>query len=71
MLSEVARLGDTDYAPERMVKRANENLVNNIGNLVNRTVSMVNRYRDGCIPRTGLKNDGAHTPYVSPGLRQQ
>lgn len=59
MLSEVARFGDTDYTPERMINRANEDLANNIGNLVNRTVSMVNRYRGGLIPASTLKNDGA------------
>jgi methionyl-tRNA synthetase len=50
MLREVARAGDTDYTPERLVARANEDLANNIGNLVNRTVSMVQRYRHGVIP---------------------
>lgn len=48
-LRDVARSGDTDYTPERLVARANEDLANNIGNLVNRTVSMINRYRDGRI----------------------
>lgn len=46
-LRDVARSGDTDYTPERLVTRANEDLANNIGNLVNRTVSMINRYREG------------------------
>jgi methionyl-tRNA synthetase len=50
LVSEVARAGDTDFTVARMVTRANEDLANNIGNLVNRTVSMVNRYRDGQIP---------------------
>lgn len=49
MLSEVARAGDTDYTAERMVNRANEDLANNIGNLVNRSISMVNRYRAGIV----------------------
>lgn len=59
MLSEVALLGDTDYTPERMVNRANEDLANNIGNLVNRTVSMVNRYRHGLIPDVSPRNEAA------------
>jgi len=50
LVSEVARAGDTDFTVARLVARANEDLANNIGNLVNRTVSMVNRYRDGRIP---------------------
>jgi len=48
-LRDVARADDTDFTQERLVKRANEDLANNIGNLVNRTVSMINRYRAGHI----------------------
>ncbi|MCK9874764.1 methionine--tRNA ligase [Frankia sp. Ag45/Mut15] len=59
MLSDVARSGDTDYTTERLVNRANEDLANNIGNLVNRTVSMVRRYRDGVIPPVPADNPGA------------
>ncbi|PRY30973.1 methionine--tRNA ligase [Umezawaea tangerina] len=44
LLREVARAGDTDYTPERLVARANEDLANNIGNLVNRTLTMLTRY---------------------------
>ncbi len=50
LLSEVARSGDTDYTALRLVSRANEDLANNIGNLINRTVSMIHRYRGGAIP---------------------
>jgi methionyl-tRNA synthetase len=50
MLSEVAGTGDTDFTAARLVARANEDLANNLGNLVNRTVAMVHRYRDGRAP---------------------
>ncbi|TDQ45613.1 methionine--tRNA ligase [Actinorugispora endophytica] len=50
MLRDVALTGDTDYTDERLVARNNEDLANNIGNLVNRTVSMVNKYRGGAVP---------------------
>ncbi len=56
MLRDVARAGDTDYTAERLVARANEDLANNIGNLVNRTVSMVQRYRQGVIPGLAADN---------------
>lgn len=59
-LSEVARAGDTDYTAERMVNRANMDLANNIGNLVNRSVSMVNRYRDGVIAPLAADNPQAN-----------
>jgi len=50
LLSEVAGTGDTDFTADRLVARANEDLANNLGNLVNRTVAMVHRYRDGRAP---------------------
>lgn len=59
MLRDVARAGDTDYTAERLVTRANEDLANNIGNLVNRTVSMVQRYRQGVIPSLVVDNPAA------------
>ncbi|MDS1270366.1 methionine--tRNA ligase [Lipingzhangella sp. LS1_29] len=49
MLRDVALAGDTDYTDQRLVTRNNEDLANNIGNLVNRTVSMVAKYRDGVV----------------------
>lgn len=59
MLRDVARAGDTDYTTERLVGQANEDLANNIGNLVNRSVSMVHRYRDGVIPAVADDNPAA------------
>ncbi|MGH3819473.1 MAG: class I tRNA ligase family protein [Pseudonocardiaceae bacterium] len=59
MLREVARAGDTDYTAERLVARANEDLANNLGNLANRTVSMVQRYRQGVIPDLPANNPAA------------
>lgn len=49
-LGDVSRVGDSDYSPERLVARANEDLANTIGNLVNRVLTMVNKYRGGAIP---------------------
>ncbi|MGH3819469.1 MAG: class I tRNA ligase family protein, partial [Pseudonocardiaceae bacterium] len=43
MLRDVARAGDTDYTAQRLITRANEDLANNLGNLVNRTISMIQR----------------------------
>lgn len=58
MLRDVALAGDTDYTDQRLVTRNNEDLANNIGNLVNRTVSMANKYRDGRL--AVLTEDGKH-----------
>jgi methionyl-tRNA synthetase len=44
LLREVPRVGDADFTVDRLVARANEDLANGLGNLVNRVVSMVHRY---------------------------
>ena len=59
LLADVARTGDTDYTAERLVAKVNEDLANNIGNLVNRTVSMVAKYRDGVVPVVASDNPAA------------
>jgi methionyl-tRNA synthetase len=50
LLREVPRAGDTDFTVDRLVARANQDLANGVGNLVNRVVTMVHRYRDGLVP---------------------
>ena len=50
LLREVPRGGDADFTVDRLVSRANDELANGIGNLVNRVVSMIYRYRDGLVP---------------------
>lgn len=52
LVRDVARSGDTDFTEARLVARANEDLANTIGNLVNRTVNLVTKYRDGVVPVT-------------------
>lgn len=56
LLREVPRTGDTDFTPERLVARANDELANGFGNLVNRVVTLIHRYRDGCVPATQALN---------------
>src|ERR1019366_8901350 len=46
-LAEVAFDKDTDVSWDSFVRRYNADLANDFGNLVNRTVSMVNRYLAG------------------------
>ncbi len=50
LLREVPRVGDADFTVERLAARGDEDLANGLGNLVNRVVSMVHRYRDGQTP---------------------
>ena len=47
---DVAAVADTDFTPERLVARANEDLANGLGNLTNRIVTLVHRHRGGGVP---------------------
>ncbi|MET7424163.1 methionine--tRNA ligase [Dactylosporangium sp. NPDC005555] len=55
LLREVALLGDTDFTEERLLQRYHQDLANGVGNLVNRTLGLVHRYRAGSVvrPETG------------------
>lgn len=50
LVREVPRVGDADYTTERLIGRYHEDLANGLGNLVNRTVSMIHKYRGGTVP---------------------
>ena len=50
LLREVPRVGDADFTVERLTARADDELANGLGNLVNRVVAMIHRYRDGRVP---------------------
>ena len=42
---------------ELMVERVNSDLANTLGNLVNRTISMSNKYFGGVVNKTGVEED--------------
>ena len=49
---------DAVYTPEDFIERYNSDLCNDLGNLVNRTISMVNKYFQGSVPEyNGTPND--------------
>lgn len=50
MLREVPSTQDADYTDEKLERRYNADLANDLGNLLNRTVSMIRRYRAGVVP---------------------
>lgn len=50
LASEITFGQDGRFTPEDFVTRINSDLANNLGNLLNRTVSMINKYYGGAIP---------------------
>ncbi|BAM46172.1 methionine--tRNA ligase [Amphibacillus xylanus] len=50
LMREIPFGSDGIFTPEDYVTRANSDLSNDLGNLLNRTVAMINQYLDGHIP---------------------
>lgn len=55
LLRELPFGQDGVFSPESFVERTNFDLANDLGNLLNRTVSMMNKYFDGAIPTENLE----------------
>ncbi len=56
-LHEMPFAQDGNITYDVFIQRFNSDLANTLGNLVNRTVSMINKYFDGEIPATGAATD--------------
>ena len=50
LLREIPWTGDGDFTWERFDDRYNADLANDLGNLANRTLAMINKYRAGRVP---------------------
>ena len=50
MVREIIFGQDGQFTPDQFIERINADLVNNYGNLVNRVLSMINKYFKGIIP---------------------
>lgn len=53
MLRDFSPFGDGDFTWEKLAARYRADLANDLGNLLNRSVSMLGRYRAGVIPAAG------------------
>lgn len=53
LLKDTPWNGDGEFSYERFDERYTADLANNFGNLANRTISMIERYRDGVVPKAG------------------
>ncbi len=57
LLREMSFGGDCNFSEEGVVRRTNDDLANDLGNLLNRAVSMVHRYFDGVVPERAAESE--------------
>jgi methionyl-tRNA synthetase len=56
LMSDIATGQDADFSDERLVERYNADLANTLGNLLNRTLNMAHKYRDGQLKNIPLED---------------
>ncbi len=52
LMSDIATGRDADFSEERLVQRYNTDLANSLGNLLNRTLNMAQKYREGRLTKS-------------------
>jgi methionyl-tRNA synthetase len=57
LMRDIATGYDADFSEERILMSYNKELAGGLGNLLNRSLNMANRYRNGVIKRGGFDDD--------------
>jgi len=57
LMADIATGRDADFSEERLIQRHNVDLANGLGNLVNRTLNMTRKYREGSPNAADLPGD--------------
>lgn len=71
LLREMSQGNDSVFTPEDFVSRVNTELANDLGNLLNRTIAMINKYFGGNVPTEGhdaTEFDAVLSNYVTAKL---
>ena len=57
IMRDMTFTSDGDFSRANLIRRHNDDLGNDLGNLLNRVVSMIGRYREGVVPAAGEPGD--------------
>jgi methionyl-tRNA synthetase len=69
LLREAPFGSDFSYSEEKIAQRYNSDLANDLGNLLQRTLSMLARYRDGIVPDPGERDASFGAWFEGLGVR--